>query len=56
MDGLRFHVCGGWGVGGGVSDIDGWVDGWMTCNFTSFSAAFQPYQDDGRGIMKGCVQ
>ena len=30
-------------------------DGWMTCNFTSFSILFQSYQDDGRMIMKGCV-
>ena len=31
-------------------------DGW-TCNFTSFqSTVFQSYQDDGRVIMKGCVQ
>ena len=32
----------------------GW-DG-MTCNFMSFSTVFQSYQDDGRLIMKGCVQ
>ena len=31
-------------------------DGWMTCDFTSFSTVFQLYQDDGRLIMKGCVQ
>ena len=31
-------------------------DGWMTCNFTSFSKLFQSYQDNGRLIMKGCVQ
>ena len=24
--------------------------------FTSFSVVFPPYQDDGRVIMKGCVQ
>ena len=30
--------------------------GWMTCDFTSFSTVFQSYQDDGRMIMKGCVQ
>ena len=32
------------------------MDGWMTCDFTSFSTVFQSYQDDGRLIMKGCVQ
>ena len=32
------------------------MDGWMTSNFTSFSAVFQSYEDDGRLIMKGCVQ
>ena len=31
-------------------------DGWMTCDFTSFSTVFQSYQDDGRLIMKGSVQ
>ena len=31
------------------------MNGWMTCDFTSFSTAFQSYQDDGRVIMKGCV-
>ena len=34
--------------------LDGWMDGWMTCNFRSFSTVFQSY--DGRLIMKGCVQ
>ena len=24
------------------------LDGWMTCNFTSFSTIFQSYQDNGR--------
>ena len=33
-----------------------WMDGWMTCDFTSFSTVFQSYQDDGQMIMKGCVQ
>ena len=28
----------------------------MTCDFTSFSEVFQLYQDDGRLIMKDCVQ
>ena len=32
------------------------TDGWMTCDFTSFSTVFQLYQDDGRLIMIGCVQ
>ena len=36
--------------------MDGWMDGWMTCDFTSFSTVFQSYQDDGRLIMKDCVQ
>ena len=30
--------------------------GWITCNFTFFSTVFQSYQDDGRVIMKDCVQ
>ena len=33
-----------------------WMDGRMICDFTSFSTVFQSYQDDGRLIMKGCVQ
>ena len=32
------------------------MDGWITCDFTSFSTVFQIYQDDGRLIIKGCVQ
>ena len=36
--------------------MDGWMDGWMTCDFTSFSTVFQSYQDDIWMIMKGCVQ
>ena len=31
-------------------------DGWMICDFTSFSTVFQSYQDDGRMITKGCEQ
>ena len=27
-----------------------------TCHFTSFLTAFQSYPDDGRVVMKGCVQ
>ena len=38
--------------------MDGWIDGWMDCNFASFSTVhvYQLYQDDGWMIMKGCVQ
>ena len=32
------------------------TDGWMTCDFTSFSTVFQSFQDDRRLIMKGFVQ
>ena len=32
------------------------VDGWLTCDFMSFSTVFQSYEDDERLIMKGCVQ
>ena len=32
------------------------MDGWMACDFKSFSTVFQSYQDDGRMIMEGCVQ
>ena len=28
-----------------VWQTDGWRDGWMICNFTSFSTLFQSYQD-----------
>ena len=31
------------------------MDGWMTCDFTSFPTVFQSYHDDGRLIMKRCV-
>ena len=31
------------------------MDGWMTCDFTSFITVFQSNQDD-LWIMKGCVQ
>ena len=34
----------------------GWMDGWMTCGFTSFLTVFQSYPDDVWMIMKGCVQ
>ena len=33
-----------------------WMDGWMTCDFTSFLTVFQSYQDDVWMIMKGCAQ
>ena len=29
------------------------MDGWMICDFTSFSTLFHSYQDNGRKIMKG---
>ena len=32
------------------------LDGWLTCNVTSFATVFQSYQDDERLIMKGYVQ
>ena len=32
------------------------MDGWINCDFTSFPTVFQSYQDDGRVIVKGCVQ
>ena len=32
------------------------LDGWMTCDFTSFLTVFQSYQEDVWMIMKGCVQ
>ena len=32
------------------------MDGWLTCNFMSFSTVFWSYQDNGQMIMKGCVQ
>ena len=31
-------------------------DGWMICNFMSFSTVFESYQEDGQMIMKGCAQ
>ena len=39
-----------------VSREDGWMDGWMICDFTSFSTLFQSYQENGRMIVKDCVQ
>ena len=30
-----------------LSEQMGWMDGWFICDFTSFSAVFQSYQDDG---------
>ena len=32
------------------------MDGWMTCDFTSFSTVFQLYQDDDKMTMNGCAQ
>ena len=31
-------------------------DGWMICDFTSFSTVFKSYQEIGQMIMKSCVQ
>ena len=33
-----------------------WMNGWMTCDFTSFVTVFQSYQDDVWVKMRGCVQ
>ena len=35
--------------------LDGWLDGLITCNFTSFSAVFQSYQKSKWVTMKACV-
>ena len=32
------------------------MDGWMTCDFTSFLTVFQSYQDNVWMTLKGCVQ
>ena len=40
-----------WGEGAGESN-----QGWITCNFTSFSTVFRSYQDDEGMMMKGCVR
>ena len=32
------------------------MNGWIICDFTSFSTVFQLYQDDYWVIMKDCVQ
>ena len=37
-------------------EMDGWMDGWMICDFTSFATVFKSYQDDGQMIVKSCVQ
>ena len=56
---------GGWGGGGGgghrcnINFSNGQsigIDGWMTCDFTSFLTVFQSYQDDVWMIMKGCLR
>ena len=39
-----------------IKSAEGIAHGWMICDFMSFSTVFQSYQDDGRMIMKGCVQ
>ena len=30
-----------------LSEQMGWMNGWLVCDFKSFSAVFQSYQDDG---------
>ena len=32
------------------------IDGWLTCDFTSFLTVFKSYQDNIWMITKGCVQ
>ena len=32
------------------------IGDWVNCDFMSFSAVFQSYQDDVMVIMKGCMQ
>ena len=32
------------------------LDGWMTCDFTSFSTVFKSYWDDGWVMVEDCVQ
>ena len=58
--GNNFHdfQIGSLGDGAPVAQwVKRWLmDGWMTCEFTSFSTVFQSYQNDARLIMKGCVQ
>ena len=39
----------------GTQNVDT-LDGWMACDFTPSSTVFQPYQDDGIVVMKGCAQ
>ena len=39
-----------------VGRKDGWMDGWMTCDFTPYLKVFQSYLDNGWVIMRGCVQ
>ena len=35
--------------------MDERMDGWMLCDFKSFSTVFQSYEDNGRMVMRGCV-
>ena len=39
-------------IAGDHIPMDMTCDGWITCNFMSFSTVFQSYKDDGREIMK----
>ena len=36
--------------------MDGKIAGSITCEFESFLTVFKSYLDDGRVVMKGCVQ
>ena len=33
-----------------------YMNGWIICDFTSFSSVFEPHQDDGWVIIRDCVQ
>ena len=39
-----------------VTSRPGKMDGWMSCNLTSFSTVFHSYQDDVRLITNGCIE
>ena len=37
-----------------ATDLDGWMDVWITCDFMFFSTVFQSYQDDRWMIKAVC--